>query len=99
MELWSLFLVACMPIMQVLFVGLLGALLATDYINLLPSEARSYINKVKCSSLKIKFPKAFCSVVLHPPSSRAQIVFVVFAPALVFASLAKSVTLQDIISW
>ncbi|OVA00649.1 Auxin efflux carrier [Macleaya cordata] len=28
-----------------------------------------------------------------------QVVFVVFSPALVFASLAKTVTLQDIISW
>lgn len=28
-----------------------------------------------------------------------QIVYVVFTPALMFASLAKTVTLQDIISW
>lgn len=28
-----------------------------------------------------------------------QIVFMVFTPSLMFASLAKTVTLQDIISW
>ncbi|WOL16833.1 protein PIN-LIKES 7-like [Canna indica] len=72
MGFWSLFPVACMPILQLLLVGLLGALLATEYIKLLPCDARRYINKL---------------------------VYVIFAPALVFASLAKTVTLQDIISW
>lgn len=28
-----------------------------------------------------------------------QIVFIVFTPSLMFASLAKTVTLEDIISW
>lgn len=61
-----------MPVLQVLLVGLLGAFLASGYINILSANARSDINKI---------------------------VFVVFVPALTFASLAKTVTAKDIISW
>ncbi|KAL5752286.1 hypothetical protein ACOSP7_022471 [Xanthoceras sorbifolium] len=72
MGFWTLFEVASMPIVQVLLISLLGAFLATDYCNLLTSDARKSLNKL---------------------------VFTVFTPALMFASLAKTVTLQDIISW
>lgn len=61
-----------MPILQVLIVSGLGAVMATDYLKLLPADARKYLNKI---------------------------VFVVFTPALMFASLAESVTFQDIITW
>ncbi|XP_041017123.1 protein PIN-LIKES 7 [Juglans microcarpa x Juglans regia] len=72
MGFWSLFEVASMPILQVLLISILGAFLATDYLNLLPADARKSLNKI---------------------------VFMVFTPSLVFASLSKTVTLQDIISW
>ncbi|XP_039021071.1 protein PIN-LIKES 7-like isoform X2 [Hibiscus syriacus] len=72
MGFWTLFEVACMPILQVLIISLLGAFMATDYCKLLPEDTRRYLNKL---------------------------VFVVFTPSLMFASLAKTVTLQDIISW
>ncbi|CAK7355514.1 unnamed protein product [Dovyalis caffra] len=68
----TLFEVASMPIVQVLLISLLGALMATEYVNLLPADARRSLNKL---------------------------VFMVFTPSLMFASLAKTVTLQDIISW
>ncbi|XP_073012401.1 protein PIN-LIKES 7-like [Typha latifolia] len=68
----SLFLVASMPIVQVLLIGLLGAYLATGYSSILTANARKDMNKV---------------------------VFAVFTPSLMFASLAKTVTLDDIISW
>lgn len=35
-----------MPILQVLLISILGALMATDYINLLPADARKALNKV-----------------------------------------------------
>nr|DAD46522.1 TPA_asm: hypothetical protein HUJ06_016459 [Nelumbo nucifera] len=43
----------------------------------------------------------YCSLLLNADARRYlnKIVFVVFAPSLVFASLAKTVTLEDIISW
>ncbi|XP_060190265.1 protein PIN-LIKES 5-like [Lycium barbarum] len=72
MGFWTLFEVASMPILQVLLISVLGALMATDYLKLLPSDARKSLNKI---------------------------VFVVFTPSLMFASLAKTVTLDDIISW
>ncbi|CAL9090960.1 unnamed protein product [Musa textilis] len=72
MEFWSLLLVASRPVLQVLLVGLIGAFLASGYVNVLSSSARRDVNKI---------------------------VFVVFIPALVFASLAKTVTAKDIISW
>ncbi|KAM3362851.1 protein PIN-LIKES 7 [Capsicum galapagoense] len=64
--------VASMPIVQVLIISVLGALMATDYVKLLPADARKSLNKI---------------------------VFMVFTPCLMFASLAESVTFQDIVSW
>ncbi|GFQ06214.1 uncharacterized transporter ybr287w [Phtheirospermum japonicum] len=68
----SLLKVASTPIVEVLIISMLGAFMATDYLKLLPSDARRYLNKI---------------------------VFVAFTPSLVFASLAKTVRLEDIISW
>ncbi|KAM0942159.1 hypothetical protein DsansV1_C15g0135321 [Dioscorea sansibarensis] len=42
----SLFLLASMPIAQVLLIGLLGAYLASGYSNILTASAREDINKV-----------------------------------------------------
>lgn len=61
-----------MPMVQVLLISVLGALMATQYWNLLTADARRSLNKV---------------------------VFTVFTPSLMFASLAKTVTLEEIISW
>uniref|UniRef100_A0A6M2F5W1 Auxin efflux carrier family protein n=1 Tax=Populus davidiana TaxID=266767 RepID=A0A6M2F5W1_9ROSI len=72
MGFWTLFEVASLPIIQVLLISFLGALMATEYLNLLPKDARRSLNKL---------------------------VFMVFTPSLMFASLAKTVTLEDIISW
>lgn len=72
MGFWTLFEAASSPILQVLMISGLGAFLATDYVNLLPTHSRKSLNKI---------------------------VFMVFTPCLMFASLAKTVTLQDIISW
>jgi predicted permease len=72
MGFWTLFEVASMPILQVLLISILGAFMATEYLNLLPVDARKSLNKI---------------------------VFMVFTPSLMFASLAKTVTFQDIISW
>lgn len=72
MGFWAILEVASMPILQVLLITLLGAFLATDYLNLLSPDARRSLNKL---------------------------VFIVFTPSLIFANLAKTVTLQDIISW
>ncbi|XP_022855039.1 protein PIN-LIKES 7 [Olea europaea var. sylvestris] len=72
MGFWTLFEVASMPILQVLLMCSLGAFMATDYLNLLPVDARRSLNKI---------------------------VFMVFTPSLMFANLAQTVTLQDIISW
>ncbi|XP_023767393.1 protein PIN-LIKES 7 [Lactuca sativa] len=68
----SLFEVASMPILEVLLLTAIGAIMATDYFNILSSDTRKSLNKI---------------------------VFVVFTPSLIFASLAKTVTLEDIISW
>ncbi|PIN17221.1 putative membrane protein [Handroanthus impetiginosus] len=38
--------VASMPILQVLIISLLGAFMATDYLKLLPADARNSMNKV-----------------------------------------------------
>lgn len=72
MGFWTLLEVASMPIIQVLIISILGVLLATDYLNLLPPDTRKNLNKI---------------------------VFMVFTPALLYTSLAETVTLQDIISW
>ncbi|CAN4078577.1 unnamed protein product [Withania somnifera] len=61
-----------MPILQVLIVSVLGVVMATDYLKLLPADTRKSLNRI---------------------------VFVIFTPSLMFASLAESVTFQDIISW
>ncbi|KAJ8567726.1 hypothetical protein K7X08_019934 [Anisodus acutangulus] len=72
MGFWTLLEVASMPILQVLIISVLGAVMATDYLKLLPADARKSLNRI---------------------------VFVAFTPSLVFASLAESVTFQDIQSW
>lgn len=72
MGFWTLLEVASMPILQVVIISVLGAVMATDYLKLLPDDARKSLNKI---------------------------VFVAFTPSLMFASLAESVTFQDIISW
>jgi hypothetical protein len=46
MGFWSLFEVASMPILQVLLISILGAFMATEYLNLLPADARRSLNKV-----------------------------------------------------
>ncbi|CAI0474207.1 unnamed protein product [Linum tenue] len=46
MGFWTLLQVASMPVIQVLVIGLLGALLATGYCNVLHADARNYLNKV-----------------------------------------------------
>ncbi|CAN1288343.1 Protein PIN-LIKES 7, partial [Linum perenne] len=46
MGFWILLQVASMPVIQVLIIGVLGAFLATDYINVLHADARKYLNKV-----------------------------------------------------
>ncbi|GMP26903.1 hypothetical protein CsSME_00003151 [Camellia sinensis var. sinensis] len=68
----SLLEVASMPILQVLIISILGAFMATDYLNLLPTASRKSLNKI---------------------------VFMVFTPSLMFASLAETVTFQDLIAW
>lgn len=72
MGFFSLFLVASMPIIQVLLIGVIGAYLASGFSNVLTTSARRDMNKV---------------------------VFTVFTPSLMFASLAKTVTLADVVSW
>ncbi|VAI20947.1 unnamed protein product [Triticum turgidum subsp. durum] len=68
----SLLVVASMPIVQVLLIGVIGAFLASGYSKVLTASARRDMNKV---------------------------VFTVFTPSLIFANLAKTVTLSDVISW
>lgn len=68
----SLLVVASMPIVQVLLIGVIGAFLASGYSKVLTASALRDMNKV---------------------------VFTVFIPSLMFASLAKTVTLSDVISW
>ncbi|ONK71054.1 uncharacterized protein A4U43_C04F4230 [Asparagus officinalis] len=72
MGLLDLLVVASMPTLQFLLVGLVGVFLASDYCNILTPDARRDTNKI---------------------------IFYVFSPALIFTSLAKTVTLHDIISW
>ncbi|KAA8547607.1 hypothetical protein F0562_004036 [Nyssa sinensis] len=72
MGFWTVLEVASMSMVQVLIITILGALMATDYLGLLQTDARRSLNKI---------------------------VFMVFTPALLFASLADTVTLQDIITW
>ncbi|CAA7391217.1 unnamed protein product [Spirodela intermedia] len=72
MGFWELLVVASMPVMQVILVGLVGAFLAGDFFGVLTADARKHMNRV---------------------------VYMVFTPSLMFASLAKTITLEDIISW
>lgn len=72
MGFWTLFEVASMPILQVLIISSLGAFMATNYLNLLHTDARKSLNKI---------------------------VFVVFTPCLMFASLAETVTFEDLVAW
>ncbi|KAJ3706840.1 hypothetical protein LUZ61_010545 [Rhynchospora tenuis] len=72
MEFWSLFMVASMPVLQVLIICLLGSFLASSRIKVLTTEALTNMNKL---------------------------VFAVFAPALGFAAIVKSVTFKDLLSW
>ena len=98
----ALLVVASMPVLQFLLVGLVGAFLASGYSNILSPDARRDTNKVNMKnahdmyfSLSIKL----CWFLIQAGCSFIQIVFYVFTPALIFASLAKIVTLHDIISW
>ncbi|KAK1410535.1 hypothetical protein QVD17_37072 [Tagetes erecta] len=72
MAFWSLFEVASIPILEVLLITGIGALMATEFFSLLPSDTCKSLNKI---------------------------VFVAFTPSLIFTSLAKTVTLEDIITW
>lgn len=47
MEFWTLFEVASMPILQMLLISVLGALMATNYFNILHSDTRKSLNKVR----------------------------------------------------
>jgi predicted RND superfamily exporter protein len=47
MEFWSLFMVASMPVLQVLIICLLGSFIASSRINVLTTEALTNMNKVK----------------------------------------------------
>ncbi|KAL7610042.1 hypothetical protein Lser_V15G12188 [Lactuca serriola] len=46
MGFWGLLGVASMPILQVLIISAIGAFMATDYLNLLPSNTRNSLNKI-----------------------------------------------------
>ncbi|XP_047973964.1 protein PIN-LIKES 7-like [Salvia hispanica] len=46
MGFFTLLKVASMPIVQMLIISMVGAFMATDYLNLLPPDARSYMNKI-----------------------------------------------------
>ncbi|KAI4325400.1 hypothetical protein MLD38_030804 [Melastoma candidum] len=46
MGFWTLFQVALVPNLQVLLISLVGAFMATKYCNLLPEDARKYLNKI-----------------------------------------------------
>ena len=102
MGFWTLFEVASMPILQVLIISSLGAFMATDYLNLLHTDARKSLNIVRTY-----FPKKILSTLLFTSSItvltrtpiRLQIVFVVFTPSLMFASLAETVTFEDLVAW
>lgn len=50
MGFWTLFEVASMPILQILLISILGAFMATEYLNLLPADARKSLNKVMHAS-------------------------------------------------
>jgi hypothetical protein len=41
-----------MPILQVLLISILGAFMATEYLNLLPADARRSLNKVMINAMQ-----------------------------------------------
>lgn len=55
MGFFTLLKVASMPIVQMLIISMVGAFMATDYLNLLPPDARSYMNKVGSQLMRVKF--------------------------------------------
>ena len=60
MGFWTLLEVASMPIIQVLLISVLGAVMATEHLNLLPADARKSLNKVMltcivCVPLRVHF--------------------------------------------
>jgi hypothetical protein len=55
MRFWSLLVVAWLPVLQVLLVGLLGALLASSRLDVLTADARRNINKVTFSRFSCKY--------------------------------------------
>lgn len=108
MGFWTLLEVACMPTFQVLIISVLGAFMATEYWNLLPVDARRSMNKVgtcvfwyiswflhESDANKYLWLIGSCWVMIY---KKMQVVFVVFTPSLVFASVAKTITFEDIIS-
>lgn len=46
MEFWSLFMMASVPVAEIMLVGTLGAFLASGYANILSADARKHISKV-----------------------------------------------------
>ncbi|KAL0920300.1 hypothetical protein M5K25_009425 [Dendrobium thyrsiflorum] len=72
MNFLNLLVVASMPVLQLLLIGLLGAFLAYRCSSIFSDNVRRNLNKI---------------------------VFAVFFPSLVFSSLAKTVTLEELISW
>lgn len=97
--------VASMPIVQVLLISVLGAFLATDYCSLLSADTRRSVNKVtSIFAFLFSYYHAFIISYIYISSlinifRCTQLVFVVFTPCIMFANLAQTVTLQDIISW
>ena len=99
----DLLVAASMPVVQFLLVGLVGAFLASGYSTILSPDARRDINKVNTKKMQCKhvfslYPN-LCRFLIQTDLFFNQIVFYVFTPALIFASLAKTVTFHDIISW
>ena len=102
----SLLVVALMPVLQLLLICFIGAILSSNRINVLPPSARKDLNKVKKKGKKLKLQvigsllfKLFHFLDSETSISCKQIVFFVFAPALIFGSLVKTITFQEIVSW
>ena len=55
MEFLDLFIVALMPVLKILLVTAVGLFLATERINLLGADARSYLNNVGQNFLTVQF--------------------------------------------
>ncbi|KAI3462306.1 hypothetical protein Pfo_018969 [Paulownia fortunei] len=98
MGLWSLLEVSSMPILQVLIISVLGVFMATDYLKLLPPDARKSLNKVTYFYLT-----AYHQCKVHVFNIYIYIYIYIFNfldsdPAVNYY-LAKTVRLEDIISW